>query len=376
MSKRFVFHIDRRDGNARTGSVQTAHGRFQTPAFMPVGTLGTVKGLLPEHVAATGAEIILGNAYHLMLRPGAERVQQLGGLHEFGGWSKSILTDSGGFQVFSLAALREISDKGAKFRDHLDGSEHMLTPERSVEVQDLLGSDIVMVLDECVGWPAEHRDAAKAMRRSVRWASRSKAAFAGGAGRAIFGIQQGSTYTDLRAESSRDLIGIGFDGYAIGGLAVGESQADMFALLDDVVDMLPSEQPRYLMGVGKPSDIVGGVQRGVDMFDCVLPTRSGRNGQAFTRRGTVNLRNARHADDHRPLDAECECRCCTGCSRAYLHHLVRSNEINASVLLSWHNIHYFQELMAGLRGAIAAGGLAGFIADFEAQQAAGDLPPL
>ena len=366
------FEVLSRDGAARRGRLVLAHGEVSTPAFMPVGTLGAVKGMLPENVAATGAEMVLANAYHLMLRPGAERIAELGGLHRFSGWSGPILTDSGGYQIHSLAALREVDEEGASFRSHVDGSLHRLTPERAVEVQDLLGSDVVMVLDECVGWPASRERAASAMERSMRWAERSRAAFRGGAGRAIFGIQQGGTFGDLRAESSRRLIEAGFDGYAIGGLAVGEPHAEMLSALDGAAATLPEDRPRYLMGVGKPADIVGAVLRGVDLFDCVLPTRSGRNGQAFTRRGVINLRNARHAGDPRPLDPDCDCRCCTGPSRAYLHHLVRVGEIGASMFLTWHNLHYYQELLAGLREAISAGTVEDYAGKFA--DAEGDLP--
>ncbi|HUF88267.1 MAG TPA: tRNA guanosine(34) transglycosylase Tgt [Thermohalobaculum sp.] len=370
------FQIDAVEGRARTGRIVTARGEIRTPAFMPVGTAGSVKAMLPESVAATGADIVLGNTYHLMLRPGAERVAALGGLHRFMNWPRPILTDSGGFQVMSLAELRRMSEEGVRFRSHIDGSERVLTPESSMEIQRLLGADIVMAFDECTAWPVEEAEAAQSMRLSMRWARRSREAFGARSGHLLFGIQQGSVFRELREESSVALREIGFDGYAIGGLAVGEGQERMFAVLDCAPDLLPADRPRYLMGVGKPDDIVGAVLRGVDMFDCVLPTRSGRTGQAFTRRGTVNLRNARHAADPRPLDPDCACPACRGYARAYLHHLVRAGEIAASMLLTWHNLHYYQELMAGLRAAIAGRRLAAFVEDFHARRAEGDLPPL
>ncbi|RMH49008.1 MAG: tRNA guanosine(34) transglycosylase Tgt [Alphaproteobacteria bacterium] len=370
------FHITATDGKARTGILHTARGAIRTPAFMPVGTAGTVKAMLPGNVRATGADIILGNTYHLMLRPGAERVARLGGLHRFMNWDGPILTDSGGFQVMSLAALRRLSEEGVRFRSHVDGSEHMLTPERSIEVQRLLGADISMCFDECPALPAPRARIEESMRLSMRWAERSRAAFGDPADRALFGIQQGGLEPDLRRESAAALRAIGFDGYAIGGLAVGEGQAAMFAMLDEAPGMLPEDRPRYLMGVGKPDDILGAVMRGVDMFDCVLPTRSGRTGQALTRRGAVNIKNARHADDPRPLDPDCACPCCTGYSRAYLHHVFKAGEIISAMLLTWHNLHYYQELMAGIRAAIAAGALTEFAAGFHARRAEGDLPPL
>ena len=373
---RFTFTLHATSGRARTGTIATPRGEIRTPAFMPVGTAATVKAMLPENVRATGADIILGNTYHLMLRPGAERIHALGGLHRFMNWPRPILTDSGGYQVMSLAGLRELTEEGVTFRSHIDGTRHTLTPERSMEIQALLGSDIVMAFDECPPWPIDKERAAESMRLSMRWAARSKAAFGTRPGHALFGIQQGSIWPDLREESARALTEIGFDGYAIGGLAVGEGQERMFAVLDHAPDMLPADRPRYLMGVGKPDDLVGAVKRGVDMFDCVLPTRSGRNGQAFTRFGTVNLRNARHRDDPRPLDPECSCPACTGYSRAYLHHVVRAKEIVAAILLTWHNLHYYQELMAGMRQAIAAGRFEDFEHAFHARRAEGDLPPL
>jgi queuine tRNA-ribosyltransferase len=371
-----AFEIAARDGRARTGVLRLPRGEIRTPAFMPVGTAATVKAMLPESVAATGADVLLGNTYHLMLRPGAERVARMGGLHRFMNWERPILTDSGGFQVMSLAELREISEEGVSFRSHVDGARHHLSPESSMEIQRLLGSDIVMAFDECTPHPSSEAVSATSMRLSMRWAARSRQAFGNRPGHMLFGIQQGSVYPELRAESAEALKGIGFDGYAIGGLAVGEGQAEMFRLLDTAPGMLPEDRPRYLMGVGKPDDIVGAVLRGVDMFDCVLPTRSGRTGQAFTRRGVVNLKNARHAEDPRPLDPDCGCPACRGYSRAYLHHVVKAGEIIAAMLLTWHNLHYYQDLMAGLRAAIAGGRLSGFVGAFEAEWAAGDLEPV
>jgi queuine tRNA-ribosyltransferase len=375
MSK-FTFQIDSRDGRARRGRISTPRGEIRTPAFMPVGTAGTVKAMLPESVAATGADILLGNTYHLMLRPGAQRVADMGGLHRFMNWQKPILTDSGGYQVMSLAELRRLNEDGVRFSSHIDGSKHMLSPETSMEIQRLLGSDIVMAFDECTPFPAEEAVAASSMRLSMRWARRSRAAFGDRPGYALFGIQQGSVFKALREESAKSLQEVGFDGYALGGLAVGEGQAQMFEVLDYAPGMLPDDRPRYLMGVGKPDDLVGAVARGVDMFDCVLPSRSGRTGQAFTRRGAVNIRNARHASDPRPLDPDCSCPACRSYSRAYLHHVARTGEIIASMLLTWHNLHYYQELMAGMREAIGAGSLAGFTARFHAARAEGDLEQL
>ncbi len=372
----FRFAVTARDRAARRGRLASAHGTAETPAFMPVGTLGTVKAVLPGQLRESGAEIMLANAYHLMLRPGAERVAELGGLHRFCGWDRTVLTDSGGFQVFSLAATRRVSERGAAFRSHVDGRKIELTPERSMEVQDLLGSDIAMAFDECIGLPAPRAATEAAMRRSLRWAERCRDAFRGGPGRALFGIQQGGVETDLRAESVRGLVEVGFDGYAIGGLAVGETQEARFRVLGETVPQFPDDRPRYLMGVGKPSDIVGGVLRGVDLFDCVLPSRSGRNAQAWTRRGAVNLRNARHAADPRPLDPECGCPCCRTASRAFLHHLARTGEIGSSVLLTLHNLHYYQSLMAGMRDAIEERRLEDFRREFEESQSKGDLPPI
>ena len=358
------FDISARDGAARTGTIRLPRGEIRTPAFMPVGTAGTVKAMLPESVRETGADIILGNTYHLMLRPGAERIARLGGLHKFMGWSGPILTDSGGFQVMSLSKLRKISEEGVRFSSHIDGTNEFLSPERAMEIQRLLGSDIQMVLDECAPYPATEVEIEKSLALSMRWAKRSKAAFGEQKGRACFGIVQGGVFAHLRARSAGELIEIGFDGYAIGGLAVGEGQIAMFDTLDATVPHLPADRPRYLMGVGKPSDIVGAVLRGVDMFDCVLPTRSGRNGQAFTRNGTLNLRNAAHAEDPAPLDPVCRCPACKQFSRAYLHHVVKANEIIASMLLTWHNLTYYQDLMADLRAAIAEGRLQDFAVQF------------
>jgi queuine tRNA-ribosyltransferase len=370
------FRIAARDGKARTGTLETPRGTIRTPAFMPVGTAGTVKAMLPESVAATGAEVLLGNTYHLMLRPGAERVARLGGLHAFMNWDRPILTDSGGFQVMSLTELRKLTEEGVTFRSHVDGAVHQLSPERSMEIQRLLGSDIVMAFDECTPFPSTRAQAESSMRLSMRWARRSRDAFGDRPGHALFGIQQGSVHLDLRAESAEVLTAIGFDGYAIGGLAVGEGQAAMFEVLDAAPGMLPDDRPRYLMGVGKPEDIVGGVLRGVDMFDCVLPTRSGRTGQAFTRRGVMNLKNARHAEDPRPLDPDCGCPACRSYSRAYLHHVFKAGEIIAAMLLTWHNLHYYQELMAGLRRAIAEQRLGAFAAAFAEMRVQGDLEPV
>jgi queuine tRNA-ribosyltransferase len=354
------FEILARDGAARLGRLSTAHGAIDTPSFMPVGTAATVKAMTPEAVAATGARIVLGNTYHLMLRPGAERIAALGGLHRFMNWPYAILTDSGGFQVMSLAALRKITEEGVAFRSHLDGSSHLLTPERSVAIQHLLGADFTMAFDECTPFPAERDQVEASMELSMRWAERSRAAFVPRPGHGIFGIVQGGVHAALRERSAARLVEIGFDGYAIGGLAIGEGQATTFAMVETSVPGLPADRPRYLMGVGKPADIVGAVKRGVDLFDCVLPTRSGRTGQAFTRAGTLNLRNARHADDPTPLDPACRCPACTGFSRAYLHHLTKAGEILASMLLTTHNLTYYADLTADLRTAIAAGRLAEF----------------
>ena len=376
MQPAFRFDIAARDGKARTGTIQTTRGKIRTPAFMPVGTAATVKAMLPSSVAETGADILLGNTYHLMLRPGADRIAELGGLHRFMNWGGPILTDSGGFQVMSLTDLRKMTEDGVAFSSHIDGSRHMLSPETSMEIQRKLGSDIVMCFDECTPFPVEKDEAARSMQLSMRWASRSRAAFGDRPGHALFGIQQGSVFQDLRDESAGKLKEIGFDGYAIGGLAVGEGQEAMFDVLDYAPGQLPEDRPRYLMGVGKPDDIVGAVQRGVDMFDCVLPSRSGRTGQAFTRRAVVNLKNARHQDDPRPLDPDCTCPCCSGYSRAYLHHVFRAKEIISSMLLTWHNLHYYQELMAGLRRAIASAELDEFVSSFHETRSQGDINPL
>ncbi len=349
-------------GNARTGTLTTAHGDIRTPAFMPVGTAATVKGLTPEMVADTGSDVLLGNTYHLMLRPTAERIEKFGGLHKFMQWDKPILTDSGGFQVMSLGDLRKITEEGVEFKSHIDGSKHMLTPERAMDIQYKLDSNISMVFDECTSYPATHEEAKRSMERSMRWEARSKDAFIDRDGYGVFGIQQGSMFEDLRQASSDAMREIGFDGYAIGGLAVGEGQEVMFSVLDYATAMLPEEKPRYLMGVGKPTDIVGAVQRGVDMFDCVIPTRSGRFARAYTTYGEINIKNAKYADDNRPLDKTVPCRA-SQFSRAYIHHLFKANEMLGPVLLSWHNIGYYQHLMQGIRDAITAGKLDDFAAD-------------
>ncbi|WP_299627002.1 tRNA guanosine(34) transglycosylase Tgt [uncultured Tateyamaria sp.] len=372
----FSFDLTATDGAARTGVIHTPRGDIRTPAFMPVGTAATVKAMMPESVRATGADILLGNTYHLMLRPTAERIDRLGGLHKFMNWERPILTDSGGFQVMSLADLRKLTEKGVTFKSHIDGSKHELTPERSMEIQRLLGSDIVMCFDECPALPADRDRIAESMRLSMRWAERSRDAFGDRPGHALFGIQQGGLEEDLRAESAEALRAIGFEGYAVGGLAVGEGQAAMFGCLDYACDQLPVDKPRYLMGVGKPDDIVGAVARGIDMMDCVLPSRSGRTGQVFTRRGVVNIKNARHADDPRPLDEDCTCPACSHYSRAYLHHVFRAQEMISGMLLTWHNLHYFQEIMQGMRDAIAAGTFEAWQAAFHAGRAQGDIEPL
>jgi queuine tRNA-ribosyltransferase len=371
MAPRFAFSIAATDGAARTGVIAMMRGEIRTPAFMPVGTAATVKAMKPADVRASGADIILGNTYHLMLRPGAERVARLGGLHAFMGWDRPILTDSGGYQVMSLAELRQANEDGVRFKSHLDGSSHLLTSERSIEVQRLLDADIVMAFDECTAFPVSRDEAASSMARSMRWARRSREAFDSGgdhaARSALFGIQQGSMEQDLRAESSDRLTEIGFDGYAVGGLAVGEGQAEMLRVLDFAAPMLPADRPRYLMGVGKPDDIVGAVERGIDMFDCVLPTRSGRTGQAFTHLGPLNLRNARFAEDQAPIDPRCGCPVCATWSRAYVHHLVRAGEILGAMLMTEHNLYFYQQLMGSLRAAIAKGNLAAFAAEFRAE---------
>jgi queuine tRNA-ribosyltransferase len=363
------FDIKATDGAARTGVIHTARGDIHTPAFMPVGTAATVKALTVDQVAQTGAEIILGNTYHLMLRPGAERVKRLGGLHKFMGWDGPILTDSGGFQVMSLSKITKVTEEAAAFQSHIDGSRHVLSPERSIKIQaDLLGSDIVMQLDECVAWPAEEKRARAAMELSARWGIRSKAAFGTRDSQALFGIQQGSTFEHLRRESAERLIETGFDGYALGGLAVGEGHQAMCDVLDYAPGLLPADRPRYLMGVGKPIDLVEAVARGVDMFDCVLPTRSGRHGQAWTWDGPILLKNARFAEDETPLDEVSTCPASSGYSKAYLHHLIKSDEILGQVLLSWHNIAHFQALMAAMRAAIASGTFEAFRKAFHGRQ--------
>jgi queuine tRNA-ribosyltransferase len=363
------FEVTARDGMARRGRLLTAHGIVNTPVFMPVGTAATVKAMTSEGVAETGARILLGNTYHLMLRPGAELIAALGGLHRFMNWPYAILTDSGGFQVMSLAKLRKIDEAGVAFRSHLDGGSYMLTPERSIEIQRLLGADVTMALDECTPYPSPYEAVESSMELTMRWAERSRRAFVDRAGHGIFGIVQGGVHPDLRRRSAARLKEIGFDGYAVGGLAIGEGQRTMFEILDAAVPALPTDRPRYLMGVGKPADLVGAVIRGIDMFDCVLPTRSGRTAQAFTRHGALNLRNARHGTDPAPLDAECACPACAGHSRAYLHHLCRNGEILGAMLLTAHNLRYYADLMAEMRAAIELGGLADFAAAFAQAQA-------
>lgn len=376
MTNTFSFQLDKTDGTARTGVMKTPRGDIRTPAFMPVGTAATVKAMLPESVRATGADILLGNTYHLMLRPTAERIARLGGLHKFMNWDRPILTDSGGFQVMSLSGMRKLTEEGVVFQSHYDGSKHNLTPERSMEIQKLLGSDIVMCFDECPALPADRARLESSMQMSMRWAKRSKEAFGDRPGHALFGIQQGGLEEDLRKISADALQEIGFDGYAVGGLAVGEGQKAMFDTLDFAPDQLPTDKPRYLMGVGKPDDIVGAVKRGIDMMDCVLPSRSGRTGQLFTRRGVLNIKNARHADDPRPLDEGCSCPACSNYSRAYLHHVFRSQEMISGMLLTWHNLRYFQDIMQGMRDAISAGTFAAWEADFHDNRAQGDIDPL
>jgi queuine tRNA-ribosyltransferase len=376
MTQKFEFTLNAIDGKARTGVISTPRGDIRTPAFMPVGTAATVKAMMPDSVRQTGADILLGNTYHLMLRPTAERIDALGGLHNFMNWDRPILTDSGGFQVMSLASLRKLTEDGVTFKSHVDGSKHHLSPERSMEIQRLLGSDIVMCFDECPALPADRDRIADSMRLSMRWAARSREAFGDRPGHALFGIQQGGLEQDFRAESAEALTNIGFEGYAIGGLAVGEGQEAMFGCLDYAPDMLPVDKPRYLMGVGKPDDIVGAVKRGVDMMDCVLPSRSGRTGQLFTQRGVVNIKNARHQNDPRPIDEHCTCPACRNYSRAYLHHVFKSQEIISSMLLTWHNLHYFQEIMQGMRDAIAAGQFDDWERQFHDTRALGDIEPI
>lgn len=368
------FSISARAGAARSGVLSMPRGAIRTPAFMPVGTAGTVKAMYAAQVYELGADIVLGNTYHLMVRPGAEEIAGLGGLHEFMQWPHPILTDSGGFQAMSLAKLRKITEAGVAFQSHIDGRRFELTPERSMEIQRLLGSDIQMQLDECVAYPCTHEDAARAMELSLRWAERSKTAFGGQPGHALFGIVQGGVYRDLRTRSARVLSDTGFDGYAVGGLAVGEGQTLMLDVLDYTVPLLPDDRPRYLMGVGTPDDILQSVARGIDMFDCVMPTRSGRHGQAFTRFGKINLSNARHANDARPLDEQSDCPAARDYSRAYLHHLVKSREHLGAMLLSWANLAYYQKLMAGLRASITDNSFDNFAAETREGWARGDLP--
>ena len=376
MTKKFSYSLTAADGKARCGIISTPRGEIRTPAFMPVGTAATVKAMLPESVRSTGADVLLGNTYHLMLRPTAERISELGGLHKFMNWERPILTDSGGFQVMSLAELRKLSEEGVTFKSHIDGSHHDLSPERSMEVQKMLGSDIVMCFDECPALPAPYEKIADSMKLSMRWAQRSRDAFGDRPGYALFGIQQGGLEHELRAQSAEILRSIEFDGYAIGGLAVGEGQEAMFRVLDFAPGMFPADKPRYLMGVGKPSDIVGAVKRGIDMMDCVLPSRSGRTGQAFTHRGVVNIKNARHQNDPRPLDASCQCPACKNYSRAYLHHVFKSQEIISSMLITWHNLHYYQELMEKMRKAVLNQSFSDFELEFNENLSLGDLDPI
>ncbi|MCF8473542.1 MAG: tRNA guanosine(34) transglycosylase Tgt [Emcibacter sp.] len=376
----FSFSITATDGDARCGIINTVRGEIRTPAFMPVGTAATVKGMKPESVRKTGADILLGNTYHLMLRPTAERIERLGGLHKFMNWNRPILTDSGGFQVMSLARLRKITEEGVAFQSHIDGTKHMLSPERSMEIQRMLGSNIVMAFDECTAYPATEAETEKSMLMSMRWAKRSFDAFHNGSEHseqnALFGIVQGGIFEKLRCHSVNALKEIDFQGYAVGGLAVGEGQEIMFDVLDYTMPLMLKQKPRYLMGVGKPDDIVGAVERGIDMFDCVLPSRSGRTGQAFTRRGTVNMKNARHIDDPRPIDEECSCTACQHYSRAYMTHLFRCDELLGLMLLTEHNLTYYQDLMAGLRDAISSHSLQKFVKNFHETRSSGDIEPL
>ncbi|MBB3427722.1 MULTISPECIES: tRNA guanosine(34) transglycosylase Tgt [Rhizobium] len=376
MSESFQFQLKKTDGGARLGEVSMPRGTIRTPAFMPVGTVGTVKAMYLDQVRETGADIILGNTYHLMLRPTAERVARLGGLHQLIRWPHPILTDSGGFQVMSLSGLRKLDEQGVTFKSHVDGSLHHMSPERSIEIQGLLGSDIQMQLDECVALPATPKEIERAMEMSLRWAERCKVAFGKQPGKAMFGIVQGGDVPELRVRSAQALSGMDLKGYAVGGLAVGEPQEVMLRMLEITLPELPTEKPRYLMGVGTPDDILKSVARGIDMFDCVMPTRSGRHGLAFTRRGKVNIRNARHAEDMRPLDEQSNCPASRDYSRAYLHHLVRANEALGGMLLSWHNLAYYQELMQGIRQAIAEGRFADFMAETQENWARGDLEPV
>jgi queuine tRNA-ribosyltransferase len=376
VSDQFTFKVLATDGKARRGEISMPRGTIRTPAFMPVGTGGTVKAMYMDQVGDLGADIILGNTYHLMLRPGAERVARLGGLHDFARWPGPILTDSGGFQVMSLAKLRKLNEQGVTFRSHIDGAKYEMSPERSIEIQGLLDSDIQMQLDECVGLPSTHKDIERAMEMSLRWAERCKVAFGEQAGKAMFGIVQGGDIPALRERSAEALKGMELKGYAVGGLAVGEPQQVMLDMLDVTCPILPADKPRYLMGVGTPDDMLKSVARGIDMFDCVMPTRSGRHGLAFTRRGKVNLRNARHADDHRPLDEESDCPAARDYSRAYLHHLVKSGEALGGMLLTWSNLSYYQSLMSDIRSSIEAGNFANRAEEITAAWERGDIPPL
>lgn len=376
MTETFQFKLLATDGKARRGEVSMPRGTIRTPAFMPVGTVGTVKAMYLDQVRELGADIILGNTYHLMLRPGPERVARLGGLHELIRWPHPILTDSGGFQVMSLSGLRKLDEQGVTFKSHVDGALHHMSPERSIEIQGLLDSDIQMQLDECVALPASPKEIERAMEMSLRWAERCKVAFGDQPGKAMFGIVQGGDVPDLRVRSAQALAGLDLKGYAIGGLAVGEPQEVMLDMIDTTIPHMPFEKPRYLMGVGTPDDMLKSVARGIDMFDCVMPTRSGRHGLAFTRRGRVNLRNARHAEDMRPLDEESSCPAARDYSRAYLHHLIRANESLGGMLLTWNNLAYYQDLMAGIRKAIEEGRFADFMAETQENWARGDLAPL
>ncbi|MXN53339.1 tRNA guanosine(34) transglycosylase Tgt [Shinella sp. AETb1-6] len=376
MTETFQFKLLATDGKARRGEVSMPRGTIRTPAFMPVGTVGTVKAMYLDQVRELGADIILGNTYHLMLRPGPERVARLGGLHELIRWPHPILTDSGGFQVMSLSGLRKLDEQGVTFKSHVDGALHHMSPERSIEIQGLLDSDIQMQLDECVALPASPTEIERAMEMSLRWAERCKAAFGDQPGKAMFGIVQGGDIPHLRVRSAQALAGLDLKGYAIGGLAVGEPQEVMLDMIDTTIPHMPFEKPRYLMGVGTPDDMLKSVARGIDMFDCVMPTRSGRHGLAFTRRGRINLRNARHAEDMRPLDEESNCPAARDYSRAYLHHLIRANESLGGMLLTWNNLSYYQDLMAGIRKAIEEGRFADFMAETQENWARGDLAPL
>ena len=352
---KFKFNIANTHKRARTGTIETAHGPIKTPAFMPVGTRATVKAMMPSSVESTGSDVVLGNTYHLMLKPGADRIEKLGGLRKFMNWSGPVLTDSGGFQVMSLSDLRKITGKGVQFSSHIDGSKHMLTPESSTEIQYKLDSTITMAFDECTPYPATFEEAKSSMELTSRWGQRSRDTFVRRDGYAQFGIIQGGVYKELREQSAKDLVAMDFEGYAIGGLAVGEGQQEMFSVLEYAPTFLPEDKPRYLMGVGKPDDIIGAVKRGVDMFDCVIPTRSGRNGQAFTKNGTINIRNSKFADDPEPLEADCPCPACTNYSKAYLHHTVKVGEIIGAMLMTWHNVQYFQDLMKRIRDYIEQG---------------------